>query len=81
TAHNTEVMDALGRYRTILVNKEGNESYCYRLDEVSMLRNDRPISPLYKKGKIGGVPKSVGGIVERLGHQRNKGVVDDKEEF
>ncbi|EPI8560838.1 AAA family ATPase [Vibrio fluvialis] len=81
TAHNTEVMDALGRYRTILVNKEGNESYCYRLDEVSMLRNDRPISPLYKKGKIGGVPKSVGGIVDRLGHQKNKEVVDGKEEF
>lgn len=59
TCHNTELMDKLGKYRTILVNKEGNESYCYRLDEIpgGMIRNDRPISPLYKQGKIGGVPK------------------------
>lgn len=58
TAHNTEIIDQLGKYRTILVNKENNESYCYRLDEIpgSMIRNDRPISPIYLKGKIGGVP-------------------------
>jgi AAA15 family ATPase/GTPase len=58
TAHNTEIIDTLGKYRTILVNKEDNESYCYRLDEIpgSMIRNDRPISPLYLQGKIGGVP-------------------------
>jgi len=58
TAHNTEVIDKLGKYRTILVNKEDGESYCYRLDEISgsMIRNDRPISPLYLDGKIGGVP-------------------------
>ncbi|WP_025564783.1 ATP-binding protein [Psychromonas sp. SP041] len=66
TAHNTEVIDSLGRYRTILVNKDQNESYCYRLDSISMLRNDRPISPLYQKGKIGGVPKSVSGLVSRV---------------
>lgn len=58
TAHNTEIIDSLGRYRTILVNKEENESYCYRLDELSMLRNDRQISPYYVSGKIGGVPTS-----------------------
>lgn len=59
TAHNTEIIDSLGKYRTILVNKENNESYCYRLDELpsGLLRNGRPIAPLYVKGKIGGVPK------------------------
>lgn len=59
TSHNTEIIDSLGKYRTVLVNKENNESYCYRLDELpgGLIRNDRPISPLYMKGKIGGVPK------------------------
>ena len=66
TAHNTEVIDSLGRYRTYLVNKENNESYCYRLDEVSMLRNDRLISPIYNKGKIGGVPNNIQGLTARL---------------
>ncbi len=58
TAHNTEIIDCLGKYRTILVNKEDNESYCYRLDEItgSMIRNDRQITPLYLDGKIGGIP-------------------------
>ena len=58
TAHNTEIIDSLGRYRSVLVNKEDNESYCYRLDEIKggILRNGRPISPIYKEGKIGGVP-------------------------
>lgn len=58
TAHNTEIIDILGKYRTFLVNKENSESYGYRLDEIQgeLLRNDRPISPLYNKGKIGGIP-------------------------
>lgn len=58
TAHNTEIIDSLGKYRTVLVNKEDNESYCYRLDEIpgSIVRNDRAISPLYLAGKIGGIP-------------------------
>jgi len=58
TAHNSEVIDTLGKYRTILVNKEDNVSYCYRLDEISgsMVRNDRAITPLYLKKKLGGVP-------------------------
>ncbi|NOQ36167.1 MAG: AAA family ATPase [Methylococcaceae bacterium] len=61
TAHNTEIIDCLGKYRTILVNKEDNESYCYRLDEItgSMIRNDRPITPLYLDGKIGGIPSNI----------------------
>lgn len=72
TAHNTEIIDSLGRYRTILVNKENNESYCYRLDSISMLRNDRPISPFYQKGKIGGVPRSVNGIAARMAILENE---------
>ena len=58
TAHNTEIIDTLGKYRTVLVNKEGSASYCYRLDEFkgSLVRNDRTIIPLYLKGKLGGVP-------------------------
>lgn len=66
TAHNTEIIDSLGRYRAILVNKENNESYCFRLDDVSLLRNDRPISPLYSKGKIGGTPKNIDGLASRI---------------
>lgn len=59
SAHDDSVMDLLGRYRTILVNKESNESFSYRLDEVpgTVLRNDRSMVPTYNDGKIGGVPR------------------------
>lgn len=59
TAHSTEIIDYLGKYRTILVNKENGESYCYRLDEIKgdLIRNDRSIAALYREGKIGGVPR------------------------
>lgn len=59
TTHNTDVLDKLGRYRTYLVNKENNESFAYRLDEIpgDTLRNGRPIISAYNEGKIGGVPK------------------------
>jgi len=59
TTHDSGVLDLLGKYRTYLVNKEDNESFGYRLDEISadLVRNDRPVSPLYRAGKIGGVPK------------------------
>lgn len=58
TTHNSDIMDYLGRYRTILVNQDESESYAYRLDEIpgDILRNDRPITPAYKSGKLGGVP-------------------------
>jgi AAA15 family ATPase/GTPase len=58
STHNTEVLDQLGRYRTYLVNKINNESFAYRLDEIpgDLVRNDRPISPAYRGGKIGGIP-------------------------
>ncbi|ALO35393.1 hypothetical protein CMT41_12190 [Colwellia sp. MT41] len=60
TAHNTEIIDTLGKYRTILVNKEDNASYCYRLDEITgtMIRNGRPITPLYLAKKLGGIPSN-----------------------
>ncbi|OJF77337.1 MAG: hypothetical protein BKP49_02420 [Treponema sp. CETP13] len=59
TTHNSEILNTLGKYRTVLVNKEANESYLYRLDELpgDIIRNDRPLEPVYRSGKIGGVPK------------------------
>nr|WP_158527317.1 ATP-binding protein [Pelagibaculum spongiae] len=61
TAHNTEIIDYLGKYRTLLVNKEDSESYGYRLDELpaNLVRNNRPISPIYLAGKIGGIPTNI----------------------
>ena len=59
STHDTRLLDQLGRYRTYLVNKEDNESYTYRLDEIpgDILRNDRPIAPIYSDGRIGGIPR------------------------
>jgi len=59
TTHNSDILNDLGRYRTYLVNKEANESFAYRLDEIpgDVLRNDRAILPVYNDGKIGGIPK------------------------
>ena len=58
TTHNYDIMDRLGKYQTILVNKEDNESFLYRLDEISsdILRSGRKISPIYNANKIGGKP-------------------------
>jgi AAA15 family ATPase/GTPase len=58
TTHNTEILDHLSKYRTYIVDKEKNESYAYRLDEIpgDLIRNDRSIIPVYNSGKIGGVP-------------------------
>jgi len=59
TCQNDQILDLMGKYRTVLINKDANESYTYRLDELpsDLLRNNRPITPHYKKGTIGGVPK------------------------
>lgn len=59
STHHSDIIDYMGKYRTILVNKDESESYAYRLDEIEgdILRNDRPISRIYKEGKIGGVPR------------------------
>ena len=59
TSHNLEIIDYLGKYRTVLVGKVDSESFCYRLDEIpgDVIRNDRSISSLYREGKIGGIPK------------------------
>ncbi|MBL3518948.1 ATP-binding protein [Arcobacter lanthieri] len=57
TTHNTEIMDKLTKYNIVLVNKEENESYLYRLDETGeIIRNDRPISKIYNSGRLGGKP-------------------------
>jgi hypothetical protein len=52
-------MDKLGKYKIVIVNKEENESYLYRLDEIpgDILRPDRPITPAYRANKIGGKPR------------------------
>ncbi len=59
STHNTEILDHMGKYRTVLINKESSESYAYRLDEIpgEIIRNDRPIAPVYNSGRIGGVPR------------------------
>lgn len=59
STHHDSVLDYMGKYRTILVEKEEGESFAYRLDELpgDGIRNDRPLAPLYKSGKLGGVPK------------------------
>lgn len=58
TCQNDQILDQMGKYRTTLINKDDNESYSYRLDDLpsDLLRNNRPITPHYKKGSIGGVP-------------------------
>jgi len=59
STHNTDIIDMMGKYRTIIVNKENGKCFSYRLDELNenVLRNDRPIAPIYKTGRLGGVPK------------------------
>ena len=59
TTHNAKIMDYMSKYRTYLINKNENESYGYRLDEIpgDLLRNDRSIIPIYESGKIGGKPR------------------------
>ncbi len=59
TTHNADILNQMGKYRTFLVNKDDNESFGYRLDQIpgDLLRNDRDISPIYNAGKIGGVPR------------------------
>lgn len=56
TTHHTNIMEKMTKYRTYLVNKEDNECYGYRLDEVSGLRSDKALPRLYREKKIGGVP-------------------------
>jgi AAA15 family ATPase/GTPase len=56
---NSDILDYMTKHRTYLFNKVENESFCYRLDELdhNLVRSDRPISPLYRAGRIGGVPR------------------------
>lgn len=59
STHDAEILNLQGRYKTYLTNKDDNECYAYRLDEIpgDILRNERPILPAYNDGKIGGVPR------------------------
>jgi uncharacterized protein len=59
STHNTDIIDLMGKYRTVIVEKENGKCFSFRLDEIGdrILRNDRPISPIYKTGRLGGVPK------------------------
>jgi len=59
STHNNEILNYMGKYRTMVVNKEDGESYGYRLDQIpgDIIRNDRPLVPLYISGRIGGVPR------------------------
>lgn len=59
STHDGEVLDFMGKYRTYLVNKDDNESFAYRLDEIGgdILRNDRSMLPLYREGRLGGTPR------------------------
>lgn len=59
STHNIDILDLMGKYRTVIFNKEHGKSFCYRLDEVNdgLLRNDRPIVPIYRTGRLGGIPR------------------------
>jgi uncharacterized protein len=59
STHNTDIIDMMGKYRTVFLGKEKGKCFSYRLDELNetLLRNDRPITPIYKTGQIGGVPR------------------------
>ena len=57
TTFDIDIMDELGKYKIYIVEKEDNESYAYRLDELKGIRTDRPVSGYYKKGLLGGIPK------------------------
>ncbi|MBW2185002.1 MAG: ATP-binding protein [Deltaproteobacteria bacterium] len=59
STHDSSILDHMGKYRTVLVNKESSESYAYRLDEIpgEIIRNDRSLTSIYDSGKLGGVPK------------------------
>lgn len=57
TNHDIDILDVCGRYRTYIFQKNTNESFCYRLDEVPHLRNDRPVSRSFRKHLVGGYPK------------------------
>ena len=58
TTHNTEILNTMGKYRSILVNNEDNESYAYRIDQLpgDLVRSNGNIAKRYNEGKLGGVP-------------------------
>jgi len=56
STHNSDILDRMGKYRTVLFNKENEVSHCYRFDELppEVVRNGRPIEPQYRSGRLGG---------------------------
>ncbi|MEN8256574.1 MAG: ATP-binding protein [Thermodesulfobacteriota bacterium] len=59
STHSADILEYMGKYRTVIINKDKSESYGYRLDEIQgdIVRNDRLLAPVYNSGKIGGVPR------------------------
>ena len=59
TTHDSAIMETLGKHRTLMVVKEDNASFVYRLDEIpgDILAGGSSISGLYEAGRIGGVPR------------------------
>jgi AAA15 family ATPase/GTPase len=37
STHNTDIMEYMSKYRTVLINQENSESYGYRLDEIPVI--------------------------------------------
>lgn len=57
--HNAAIIDHLNKNQIMIVMKDDNESFAYRLDEIEggILRNDRSIRSVYESNKIGGRPR------------------------
>lgn len=59
TSHHSRLLDVAKKYRTYLFEKEDGSAFAYRIDEIKdkdLLRNDKPLSPVYRSGLIGGIP-------------------------
>lgn len=67
TSHRESLFDILGKYKCIITDKKNNESCAYRLDNLpdGVIRNDRPITPLYLKGLLGGIPQ-IGELLDSI---------------
>lgn len=59
TCHKPELINYLGKYRVIIVEKKSNKSECYRLDDfpASEARVDENLAAKYLSGTFGGVPE------------------------
>ncbi len=48
TTHSSNILDAMGKYRSVLVNKDDNQSFLYRLDEIPSDNNYKSINDAMK---------------------------------